>query len=159
VFIEHIWHISSDFELNLSVGGQKMIAFKGESRLNLVQSYKILKVAIKIVPNMMIWPILKSTVKTCPKGVGMIKNAPLILLMFILSSGGTTYAESNGDAINIPSDIYLVQIPSPAGPATVPLPHPFQSKPISPSSKNERHPPNSDQPSSESLLGGDKDNN
>lgn len=30
-------------------------------------------------------------------------------------------------SIIIPTDIHLVQIPTPAGPVTVPLPHPFQA--------------------------------
>ncbi|MFT6922861.1 MAG: putative Zn-binding protein involved in type VI secretion [Crocinitomicaceae bacterium] len=37
-------------------------------------------------------------------------------------------AAKEGDQIVSPADIHLVQIPSPAGPITVPLPHPFSGK-------------------------------
>jgi len=37
-------------------------------------------------------------------------------------------AAKEGDQIVSPADIHLVQIPSPSGPITVPLPHPFKGE-------------------------------
>lgn len=37
-------------------------------------------------------------------------------------------AAKKGDQIVSPADIHLVQIPTPTGPVTVPLPHPFSGK-------------------------------
>ena len=37
-------------------------------------------------------------------------------------------AAKKGDQIISPADIHLVQIPTPYGPVTVPLPHPFSGK-------------------------------
>lgn len=37
-------------------------------------------------------------------------------------------AAKEGDTVVSPADLHLVQIPSPVGPVTVPLPHPFSAK-------------------------------
>ena len=45
-------------------------------------------------------------------------------------------AAKEGDKIISPADIHLVQIPTPTGPITVPLPHPFSGKLTESLSKN-----------------------
>jgi len=45
-------------------------------------------------------------------------------------------AAKEGDKIVSPADIHMVQIPTPSGPVTVPLPHPFSGKLTQKLSKN-----------------------
>ena len=47
-------------------------------------------------------------------------------------------AAKEGDIISSPADIHMVQVPTPSGVATVPLPHPFKGKLTEALSRNVR---------------------